>query len=82
MSEFSWDQVWSEFQEKLPNLVLLFTKIIPDTKSTLFSKPVICLIIKPGALRLANAWFLEITFVPPKYVCVCVCVCVHPRGHK
>ena len=35
MSEFSWDQVWSEFQEKLPNLVLPFTKIIPDTKSTL-----------------------------------------------
>ena len=26
--------------------------------------------------RPACAWFLEITFVPPKYVCVCVCVCV------
>ena len=24
--------------------------------------------------RPACAWFLEITFVPPKYVCVCVCV--------
>ena len=25
-------------------------------------------------------WFLEITFIPPKYVCVyvCVCVCVCP----
>ena len=32
--------------------------------------------------RPACAWFLEITFVPPKYVCVCLCVCVHPRGHK
>ena len=30
--------------------------------------------------RPARAWFLEITFIPPKYVCVCVCV--HPRGHK
>ena len=39
------------------------------------------------------AWFLEIIFILPKYVCVhvcvCVCVCVHvrvcvcpPRGHK
>ena len=26
----------------------------------------------------ARAWFLEVTFVPPKYVCVCV----HPRGYK
>ena len=26
--------------------------------------------------RPACAWFLEITFVPPKYVCVCMCVCV------
>ena len=26
----------------------------------------------------ACAWFLEITFMPPKYVFVCV----HPRGHK
>ena len=23
----------------------------------------------------AHAWFLEITFIPPKYVCVCMCVC-------
>ena len=27
-------------------------------------------------LNQAHAWFLEITFVPPKCVCVCVCVCV------
>ena len=27
-------------------------------------------------LRPARAWFLIITFIPPKYVCVCVCVCV------
>ena len=41
-------------------------------------------IFKPGARQLqpACAWFLEITFVPPKYVCACVCVCVHPQGHK
>ena len=26
-----------------------------------------------AGLRLACAWFLEITLVPPKYVCVCVC---------
>ena len=30
---------------------------------------------RPGH-RPARAWFLEITFIPPKYVCVCVCVCV------
>ena len=31
-----------------------------------------------------RTWFLEITFIPPVYVCVCVCacVCVHPRGYK
>ena len=29
--------------------------------------------------RPAHTWFLEITFIPPK--CVCVCVYVHPRGH-
>ena len=40
-------------------------------------------IFKPGARRPhACARFLEITFVPPKYVCVYVCVCVHPRGYK
>ena len=27
-------------------------------------------------LNQACAWFLEITFIPPKYVCACVCVCV------
>ena len=40
-------------------------------------------IFKPDTCRPQCAWFLEITFVPPKYVCVfmcvifvCVCVCV------
>ena len=31
----------------------------------------------------ARAWFLIITFIPPKYACVCVCVCVYvyaPEG--
>ena len=29
--------------------------------------------------RPARAWFLEITFIPPVYVCVCVYVCPPPR---
>ena len=39
-------------------------------------------------LRLARAWFYEITFNVQVCVCVCmcvcmhVCVCVHPRSHK
>ena len=33
--------------------------------------------------RPARTWFLKITFILPKYVCVCVCVCMcHPRCHK
>ena len=27
-----------------------------------------------AGLRPERAWFLEITFIPPKYVCVYVCV--------
>ena len=37
-------------------------------------------------LNQVRAWFLEITFISPKCVCVyvraCMRVCVHPRGHK
>ena len=34
-------------------------------------------------LNQARAWFLEITFMSPKYVCVymCVCVCVCTRAY-
>ena len=28
-------------------------------------------------LNQARTWFLEITFVPPKYVCMSVCLCVY-----
>ena len=38
-------------------------------------------IFKPGARR-PCAWFLIITFIPPKYVCMGVSVTVCPQAHK
>ena len=54
----------------------------------IFIAPVLILVLRKIFLNQARAaartWFLEITFIPPVYVCVCVCVCVcvHPRGYK
>ena len=56
-----------------------FLTSIPNEAIALLSdcsiRVFVCWNFKPSA-RLACAWFLEITFMPP--MCVCVCVCVHP----
>ena len=43
VTDFSWDQIWSEFLEHMPRLAMFLTEIVPNSSNG--NRCVICLII-------------------------------------